>query len=150
MIGTGGLQSSARGARTEIAEASETVLYRYFSKTGELLYIGITDRPHKQRHGEHRAEKRWFADIDRVETASFATRTLALEAERAAIVAERPVHNIESRRVLSGKSSAEKMRALRQRTRGAGYVLRHLWVHPDDILRVKSFIERLRRRRERE
>jgi hypothetical protein len=49
-----------------------------------------------------------------------------------------------------GQSSAEKMRALRDRMRKAGFVLLQSWVHPDDMARVKAFIERLRRRRERE
>jgi hypothetical protein len=41
------------------------------------------------------------------------------------------------------KSSAEKMRDLRDRMRAAGFILRQVWVHPKDWPRVKADIERL-------
>lgn len=46
-------------------------------------------------------------------------------------------------------SSAERKAAERERMRSRGYVLRHLWVHPGDWDRVKQFVARLMRRRDR-
>lgn len=46
-----------------------------------------------------------------------------------------------------GKSTAERMRELRERMRAAGFVLRQVWVHPGDWARVKAYIERLTAKR---
>lgn len=120
-----------------------TILYRYFAKSGELLYVGITDQQ-KRRHSSHKTEKTWASEIDSVETTEFPTRAEARAAEESAIRTERPTHNVESNRdFYSLDGSAKRSRDLRQRMRAAGFVFRHVWVHPKDWPRVKALIERL-------
>jgi hypothetical protein len=41
------------------------------------------------------------------------------------------------------KSSTERSTDLRKRMRKAGFIFRHVWVHPQDWPRVKAIIERL-------
>lgn len=43
------------------------------------------------------------------------------------------------------KSNTERGRALRDRMRKAGYVLKHLWVHPKDWPRVKALLAKRKR-----
>ncbi|MEV5819326.1 hypothetical protein AB0L22_09135 [Micromonospora haikouensis] len=63
----------------------------------QLLYIGVTERTAIARWAEHLKEKRWAPDIacwerdDRV----WSTEADVLAVERAAIIAERPVHNVQ-------------------------------------------------------
>jgi hypothetical protein len=47
------------------------------------------------------------------------------------------------------KSTAERMRELRERMRAAGFVLRQVWVHPGDWARVKAYIKGLAAKRKR-
>lgn len=44
------------------------------------------------------------------------------------------------------QAGAERKRAERKRKRQAGFVLRQVWVHPDDWPRVRRFIEQIRER----
>lgn len=67
-------------------------LYRFWSGD-ELLYIGITADAYA-RWRDHAISKRWWRDIDRVTVQHFDSRAAAMEAERAAIIAERPTHNV--------------------------------------------------------
>lgn len=70
----------------------ETILYRFF-KEGRLLYVGITARIH-ERFRTHRQNSSWYELADQVKMERLRTRTAALEAERLAIIAERPEFNI--------------------------------------------------------
>lgn len=67
-------------------------LYRFFDPTGALLYIGITAAL-PTRLARHRDEKPWWCDVADIKVQHFPTRQAVLEAERKAIVAERPRHN---------------------------------------------------------
>lgn len=71
---------------------STTQLYRHYDKDGLLLYVGISSnffaRPHKN--------SKWFYRIATITIEHYETRNLALEAETAAIVAEKPVFNLHS------------------------------------------------------
>lgn len=71
-----------------------TTLYRFYDRAGQLLYIGITATPPK-RFAKHQAEKEWWHAIVNVKLEHFPTRQEALDAERAAIVAERPLYNVQ-------------------------------------------------------
>lgn len=73
--------------------AQATSLYRFYDARGVLLYIGITNSL-PRRFGQHGEQKSWYSEAARVTIEHFATRELALEAERLAIKAERPLHNI--------------------------------------------------------
>lgn len=72
---------------------TDPTVYRFYSADGALLYIGKTISP-RSRLKSHRHGKDWFGDVSRITIEKHATETDALEAERAAIVAERPVHNV--------------------------------------------------------
>jgi len=43
------------------------------------------------------------------------------------------------------KTVNQRVQDLRDRNRAAGFVLRQVWVHPDDWERVKKYLERLHR-----
>jgi hypothetical protein len=68
-------------------------LYRFFDAEDRLLYIGIT-WDIASRFPQHRDEKPWWMDIRNITIEPHADRAAALAAEKAAIIAERPVYNI--------------------------------------------------------
>jgi len=72
---------------------SNHFLYRHFSKDGTLLYIGVTSCP-VDRLQNHKYESHWAADIDRIEMMRFGSTEEAATAERQAISAEKPLHNV--------------------------------------------------------
>jgi predicted GIY-YIG superfamily endonuclease len=72
---------------------SVTTLYRFHDTDGELLYVGITERG-PERWKAHRKDKSWWTDVTSITTEHYDTRTEALDAERAAIIAEQPKHNV--------------------------------------------------------
>lgn len=72
----------------------EYFVYRLFAKHDRLLYVGCTSNIEK-RLKEHRL-KPWFDSVDRVQTDAFPDRAAALDAEREAIRAECPRHNVTS------------------------------------------------------
>lgn len=61
------------------------------------------------RLGQHKNNSHWFAAIARVEIAHFATRQEALDAERAAIEKENPLHNLQRPKMVEPKT--EEVRA---------------------------------------
>jgi excisionase family DNA binding protein len=74
-----------------------TSLYRHFCSGGKLLYVGVSLSA-INRLGQHAEHSGWFKSIAKVSIEHFDTREAALEAERAAIVRERPLHNIHHRK----------------------------------------------------
>ncbi len=77
-----------------------TALYRHFDAAGRLLYVGISLNS-VARLGQHLRTAAWFFDISRVEIEWFPARVDAEQAERAAILTERPLHNITHTRGMS-------------------------------------------------
>lgn len=69
----------------------QTWLYRLFDARGILLYVGITRSPYRL---EAHRRKPWGRGIAYVEWEWFFHRRRALNAEAAAIVAERPLMNV--------------------------------------------------------
>lgn len=67
-------------------------VYRYFDADGNLLYIGTTANA-EARYRHHASKSVWFREIANSTYEQFDTRTEALAAEKAAIEAERPLHN---------------------------------------------------------
>lgn len=68
-------------------------LYRFYDTHDRLLYIGITvSLP--TRLTDHRDDKPWWRDVARMTVEHFADRESVLAAEKAAIVTERPLHNV--------------------------------------------------------
>jgi predicted GIY-YIG superfamily endonuclease len=83
------------------------VLYRMFDANEQLLYIGLTNNP-KGRFGRHRDTKDWFAQVSRIQLEIFDSRQELVDAERAAIAAEKPLHNIvHNREALAEQEEAE-------------------------------------------
>lgn len=70
-----------------------TTLYRLYARSGRLLYVGITDDWSKRRV-QHAADKDWWHQVDQVALVEFEDRLAAIDAERRAIRAEQPAHNI--------------------------------------------------------
>lgn len=75
-----------------VASGSQ-ILYRMFDDKDVLLYVGITNSL-ERRLKQHSEEKPWFTRIDRVEIEKFESRKEVENAERHAILNEKPLHNI--------------------------------------------------------
>jgi hypothetical protein len=71
-----------------------TALYRCFDAGGDLLYIGITLR-YPTRWREHSDAKSWWTDVASMTLEWFGSWTEAEVAERTAILAENPRHNVD-------------------------------------------------------
>lgn len=69
------------------------VLYRFYSKTGQLLYVGITMNV-EQRFQAHRHTKAWWDTVVGITLEHYPNREELAAAERRAIEVERPLHNI--------------------------------------------------------
>jgi hypothetical protein len=74
-------------------KARRTALYRHFDAEGRLLYIGISVSV-LNRLKEHHRGSHWSDNIRRVEVEYFSCQAEAAGAERDAILAEKPLHNI--------------------------------------------------------
>ena len=68
-------------------------LYRFYDEDDRLLYIGITSAA-CARLAQHAALKEWFPKVTRSTFEHYPTRDAAMAAEKAAIVAEEPLHNL--------------------------------------------------------
>lgn len=68
-------------------------LYRFFSTTDELLYVGIA-RDLGARFSVHRTRSEWWALVASGSTVTYPSRADAELAEAAAIHAEQPLYNI--------------------------------------------------------
>lgn len=72
---------------------TRVALYRFFDADDVLLYIGTTDNI-TQRWRAHRTRTTWWDQVAREAVEWFDNRTAAEAAEKAAIAAEEPLHNI--------------------------------------------------------
>lgn len=72
--------------------AGHHLLYRFYDRSGRLLYIGITWTP-RERWRRHRRLKDWWPEVASVTVECFPAEWLALNEELRVIKAERPVHN---------------------------------------------------------
>lgn len=73
--------------------ASRTALYRFFDADGDLLYVGISLNPWT-RWKQHKSVKDWAEDVASSTIEWHDTREEALDAERLAIIDERPRYNV--------------------------------------------------------
>lgn len=71
----------------------KTDLYRHFSRTGKLLYVGISYSAFV-RLSQHSDNSHWFDKIKIVKIQKFNSREEALIAEKIAIEKEKPLYNI--------------------------------------------------------
>lgn len=68
-------------------------VYRYFNAEGRLLYVGCSKDP-MARYRTHRQDSRlWINEVARGHISVFPDQATALAAEKAAIVAEKPLYN---------------------------------------------------------
>jgi hypothetical protein len=74
-------------------EAERTALYRIRGEAGVLLYIGITNSVPFRWNG-HQAVQPWWDEVRSLTVEWYGTRAEAEEAEKAAILAEQPKHNV--------------------------------------------------------
>lgn len=96
-----------------------TELYRLYDADDQLLYIGITCNK-AARWDRHRSRSPWWKLVARKDLTSYPDRSAALTAEREAILAENPIHNIVGHpqrlsrhvRVALTEERAGKLRAL--------------------------------------
>lgn len=82
-------------------------LYRFYDSEGALLYVGITEAG-AMRWNQHRKSKHWWSDVASTTVEHFATRAEALEVERRAIIAEKPLHNIIHNRRTSREAAKQR------------------------------------------
>lgn len=68
-------------------------LYRFYADDGALLYVGITLDP-GSRWRAHRDDKPWWHHVTSITIEVHPDRAAVLDAERDAIIAEHPRHNI--------------------------------------------------------
>ncbi len=71
----------------------KTALYRHFSASGCLLYVGIASDLMSRLSG-HEKKSPWFYVVASVSVEWFISRECALAAEKMAIVDESPRHNV--------------------------------------------------------
>lgn len=71
-----------------------TSLYRIYADDGELLYIGISANI-VRRFANHRQWRDWWWQASRIDLEHFNTAAAAEDAERRAILTERPTHNVQ-------------------------------------------------------
>jgi predicted GIY-YIG superfamily endonuclease len=81
-------------AKKLIGSARMPKLYRHYDKDNNLLYVGVTDSI-ERRQKDHKSRAHWYDKITSVTTEDYATRVEALEAERLAIINEKPLANIQ-------------------------------------------------------
>lgn len=74
-------------------ESVPHVLYRMYDDERRLLYIGIS-AVFGKRLDKHLRDKAWFPNVAYIAVGHFPGRTAVLEAERRAIVTERPKYNL--------------------------------------------------------
>lgn len=73
--------------------SERTALYRLWDAADGLLYVGVAARP-EFRWTQHADDKEWWSHVCRYEVEWHPDRETALLAEKQAIVAEQPLHNI--------------------------------------------------------
>lgn len=69
-------------------------LYRFYDARGKLLYIGITNSI-RLRFAQHKDSKSWWPQVAVREISHYPSRAAVLAAERAAIIRERPIYNVQ-------------------------------------------------------
>ncbi len=79
---------------TETISKAPHALYRFYNSADVLLYIGLTVNI-GARFSDHRLEKPWWTEISRIALEHFPDRRSVAAAERAAIIAEKPLHNVQ-------------------------------------------------------
>lgn len=88
----------------------QQTLYRFFNKSNELLYVGITSNPFARMSG-HASDKHWFAEVTHATFEHYPTRKAVDAAETRAIRSEYPKYN--KAKVLGYQRSPDHMKSIR-------------------------------------
>ena len=75
-----------------VTPSDPTSVYRYYDRTGLLLYVGITSRG-TRRQREHNGDKEWWPFVARQEVEHYGSRREAASREKALIQEFRPPFN---------------------------------------------------------
>jgi predicted GIY-YIG superfamily endonuclease len=67
-------------------------VYMIYSESGELIYVGITDRGH-QRQAEHLAKQPWAWEVAETHWEHYESRAIAANRETALIRSQNPKYN---------------------------------------------------------
>jgi hypothetical protein len=141
-------------------EVRECRLYRFWvvhPVTGEVVlgYVGETGRQPFERLLEHLGTQPWFDTVVRweVDPQVYMGKAAVLQAEAAAILAERPLYNVVGNE--PNKKRIIPPDAIRQRRERDARAGAQRWVHPDDrsgveprrTVRKPSAAERVSRKR---
>ena len=78
--------------KAEVKDLRETPLYRWYDEAQQLLYVGISGNLGERTRG-HVKGSSWMEFVSSSRVERFPSRPRALEAETAAIKAERPLFN---------------------------------------------------------
>jgi predicted GIY-YIG superfamily endonuclease len=87
------LDGSPRGRKFKAGANQRHTLYRFWSRDGVLLYIGITSDAFT-RFKAHSRSKDWFLEVHSATLDHFESRDELAEAEIAAIKREKPLYNV--------------------------------------------------------
>jgi hypothetical protein len=74
-------------------DQNATCLYRHYDAENILLYVGISNN-YLSRSIQHARDSKWWNNIASSRVEKFKSRSLAMEAERQAIIQEKPRYNI--------------------------------------------------------
>jgi DNA-binding XRE family transcriptional regulator len=77
---------------TRALASRPAALYRMFGGNGELLYVGASINP-LDRANQHSLGQPWWTKVREIKVEVFDDPRSALDAERAAVAAERPLYN---------------------------------------------------------
>jgi hypothetical protein len=97
-------------------DAMPTALYRHFDHEGRLLYVGISLKA-ISRTMQHRLGSHWYTNIARIELEWFGSKSAAVDAEKTAVKAEKPLHNITYNKANGNVAEERKARTVRAGTR---------------------------------
>ncbi len=104
------MEDSNSVAVDDVAGPQRTALYRHFDHEGRLLYVGISLSA-VERLAQHSRSAKWSQAICHITVHWFHSREAALDAEVAAIAAERPAYNIvHNSEVVQGKAAPSASR----------------------------------------
>lgn len=136
-----------RGVSYVSTDLLPTCLYRFFTASGLLVYIGIAGDP-DVRERSHARHALWYVTVAYRTEEWFATREAAARAESSAIVREDPPFN----RALSRLSMHERLRLIRKLIEDSPKLspnsllndVLSIWIEGCKGIHAKVLIERLR------
>lgn len=79
-------------------------LYRFYSDSGQLLYIGLTSNP-GNRFQQHQQDKPWWHEVAGIAVEKYESREAVKAAETRAIAVEKPKYNVQRPSLPSQRSA---------------------------------------------